>query len=290
MEILAIIPARSGSKGLPDKNILPLDGKPMIAYSIELALASKLITRVIVSTDSEQYMEIAREYGAETPFIRPTEFAQDDSLDIDVFYHALSWLRDNESYVPDICVQLRPCGPVRDAKLVDKIIQRLINNPSFDSIRTVSNSTQLPYKMWHLSEDKLLIPVMRDIPECYNMLRQNLPKTYYQNGYVDAVKPHVVLEQRSMTGKNIGGYIVDEYFDIDYPEDVSLVEACIKIRTRQQSFLIDEECIKNDSSIVEKLKKAGHIVYIKNQEIETDYYISNKTINLSDLEKIICRT
>jgi CMP-N-acetylneuraminic acid synthetase len=318
MEILAIIPARSGSKGLPHKNIKMIDGKPMIAYSIELALASNLITRVIVSTDSEHYMEIAKEYGAETPFVRPAEFARDDSLDIDVFYHALSWLRDNEGYVPEICVQLRPCGPVRDYVIVDKIIQHLIDNPQFDSMRAVMRSTEIPYKMWFLSEDGVLSPVMNEMPECYNMLRQSLPQTYFQNGYVDAVRPKVVLEQRSMNGANIGGYVVDEYFDIDYQHDVALVESCLKIRSKNMSLLVDIEGILIDETgipiyhnldLIKSLKALGHSVYLKypnenNDEvikklenlvvdgvveafIETDYYISTKAIGMSDLKKII---
>lgn len=224
MEILAIIPARSGSKGVPHKNILECAGKPLLAYPIEHALASKHITRVIVSTDSEEYMKIARHFGAETPFRRPNEYAADDSLDIDVFYHALTWLRDNEGYIPDICVQLRACSPARDIGIIDEIIQRLIDNPGWDSIRTVARSTENPYKMWHFADDGLLSPIMKDIPECYNMPRQQLPVTYYQNGYVDAVRSHVILEQRSMTGKHIGGFIVDEYFDIDNPEDIAIVE------------------------------------------------------------------
>jgi CMP-N-acetylneuraminic acid synthetase len=318
MEILAIIPARSGSKGLPHKNIKMIDGKPMIAYSIELALASNLITRVIVSTDSEHYMEIAKEYGAETPFVRPTEFARDDSLDIDVFYHALSWLRDNEGYVPEICVQLRPCGPVRDYVIVDKIIQHLIDNPQFDSMRAVMRSTEIPYKMWFLSENGVLSPVMNEVPECYNMLRQSLPQTYFQNGYVDAVRPNVVFEQHSMNGANIGGYIIDEYFDIDYPHDVALVESCIKIRKKKQSFLVDVEGILIDEvgtplhqnlALIKNLKASGHSVFLrclsKNKEeiieklgnltvdgvvegfIETDYFISIKAIGISNLLKII---
>ena len=105
-KILALIPARSGSKSVVNKNIRKINGKPMMAYSIEHAKASKYINRIIVSTDSEEYAQIAREYGAETPFIRPAEYATDTALDIDVFAHALSFLKEKEDYVPDIIVQL----------------------------------------------------------------------------------------------------------------------------------------------------------------------------------------
>ena len=108
MNILAIIPARSGSKSVVNKNIRLINNKPMMAYSIEHALNSKLINRVIVSTDSEEYAEIARQYGAEVPFIRPAEYATDTALDIDVFRHALTFLKETEGYEADIVVQLRP--------------------------------------------------------------------------------------------------------------------------------------------------------------------------------------
>lgn len=317
MEILALIPARSGSKGVPRKNIRMVAGKPMLAYPIEQALSSKLITRAVVSTDSEEYMEIARRHGASTPFRRPAEFAGDDSLDIDVFFHALSWLRDNEGYVPDICVQLRPCSPVRDVSIVDRIIQALIDNPQWDSVRAVSRSTENPYKMWHMADDGTLSPLIGGFPECYNMLRQQLPVTFLQNGYVDAMRPRVVLEQRSMTGNVIGGFIVDEYFDVDHPGDLDLVEACAHIRAGRRVFLIDAEgClldadggfVETNAQIVKRIKAAGHTVFVRcpraREEVcawleslgvddivtdyaQADYHISAKNISMSDLGKIV---
>jgi len=320
MDILAIIPARSGSKGVPNKNIRIIDNKPMLAYSIELALASKLITRVIVSSDSEQYMKIAQTYGAEAPFIRPEEFARDESLDIDVFYHALTWLRERENYNPCICVHLRPCSPVRDPLVTDNVIARLIDTPELDSVRTVSHSSETPYKMWHLSDNCILTPVISSSIEYYNMPRQSLPQTYYITGYVDAVRSDVILNQRSMTGTTIGGYIFEEYFNVDYPGDLDLVESCLKIRNQgiRRSFLFDAELImleKNEivlRSIFDKicrLKKLGHTVHIRCQNfgkdevlrklgditidgivtefMETDYFISRKSLSFSMLEKIL---
>ena len=107
-QILALIPARGGSKGVPRKNVMMLDGKPMIAYSILQAQASQRINRVVVSTDDEEIAAVAREWGAEVPFMRPAEYAQDLSPDIDVFRHALTWLRDNQNYEPEMVVHLRP--------------------------------------------------------------------------------------------------------------------------------------------------------------------------------------
>ena len=113
MEILAIIPARGGSKSIPRKNIRPLAGHPLIAYSIAAGRQSRLVTRTIVSTDDEEIAAVARQYGAETPFLRPAEFAQDNTTDFPVFTHALGWLKEHEGYQPDIIVQLRPTSPIR---------------------------------------------------------------------------------------------------------------------------------------------------------------------------------
>src|SRR5512135_1117225 len=107
-DILALIPARGGSKGIPRKNIRNFAGYPLIAWSIAAAKQSKLVTRVIVSTDDEEIASVARELGAEVPFLRPAELAQDKSLDLPVFEHALQWLKENEGYQPDVVVQLRP--------------------------------------------------------------------------------------------------------------------------------------------------------------------------------------
>jgi len=111
---LALIPARSGSKSLPHKNVREFAGKPLLAHSIDHALAARTIGRVIVSTDSEHYAAIAREYGAETPFLRPAELATDHATDLVVFQHALAWLREHEDWEPDIVVHLRPTYPRRD--------------------------------------------------------------------------------------------------------------------------------------------------------------------------------
>lgn len=214
-EILAIIPARSGSKSVVDKNIRMLGGKPMLCHSIDHAKASQYITRVIVSTDSEKYADIARKYGAEVPFLRPAEYATDISLDIDVFEHALGWLKEKEGYEPDLVVQLRPTYPIRKIADIDAMIERMLQDDTIDSIRCVAPAMEIPYKMWHMDEKNQLTPLMKDIPECYNMPRQQLPKAYYQNACIDVIRTHVITEQHSMSGKKIAGYLMDENFDID---------------------------------------------------------------------------
>ena len=192
----------------------------MLAHSVRHALDSRYITRVIVSTDSEKYAEIAREYGAEVPFIRPAELATDTALDVDVFYHALTFLRDSEGYFPRLVVQLRPTYPVRRVSDIDTMIERMLADETLDSMRCVAPATEIPHKMWFLNDDGLTIrPVIDDPPECYNMPRQELPKAYYQNACVDIIRPSVILDQHSMSGIKIACYIMDENYDIDTEED-----------------------------------------------------------------------
>lgn len=218
-EVLAIIPARSGSKSVIDKNIRPIAGKPMIAYSIEHGLKAECIDRVIVSTDSEKYADIARRYGAEVPFIRPAEYATDTALDIDVFRHALTFLKENEGYEPEIVVQLRPTYPIRRISDIEAMVKYMREHPDVDSMRCIAPAKEVAYKMWFKDDDGMLSPIMTDIPECYNMPRQQLPKIYYQNACIDVVRASVILEQNSMSGKKIAGYEMDENFDIDTEEE-----------------------------------------------------------------------
>jgi N-acylneuraminate cytidylyltransferase len=233
-EVLALIPARGGSKGLPRKNVRELAGKPLIAYSIETALASRWITRTIVSTDDPEIAEAAKRFGAEVPFIRPAEFAQDHSLDIEVFRHALEWLEKEQGYRPELVVHLRPTCPIRNVQLVDRAIQALIDHPEGDSIRSVSLPEQTPYKMWRIEGDwmKPLLEVPGE-KEHFNLPRQKLPRVYWQNGYVDVTRPRNILERNGMSGSRILPLIVDEeWVDIDYEESLHLAEKMLGERSK----------------------------------------------------------
>lgn len=216
VQVLAIIPCRSGSKGIPHKNIQPFLGKPLMAHSIECALASRVVTRTVVSTDDPEYAKIARQYGAEVPFLRPVEIAGDLSTDLEVFLHALNWYRENEGFLPEICLHLRPTYPVRNVEDVDNILKILMDHPEIDSVRSVVRSPETPYKMWFLGEGNLLSPVIRlEREESYNLPRQLLPSVYLQNACIDAVRTKVILNKRSMTGDAIYGYVMDHLYDID---------------------------------------------------------------------------
>jgi CMP-N-acetylneuraminic acid synthetase len=219
-DILALIPARSGSKSIPDKNVRDFAGKPLLAHSIEHARAAHSIGRVIVSTDSEAYAEIARSFGAETPFLRPGSLAQDESTDLVVFLHALEWLRDNEGWQPDIVVHLRPTYPTRDPADIDRVVEILRRDESLDSVRTVAPAPATPYKMWTRGADGLLAPVADRGDEAYNQPRQVLPQVFLQNACIDAVRSRVIIEEKSMTGRRIFGYVTEENLDIDTYEDM----------------------------------------------------------------------
>lgn len=230
MDILALIPARSGSKGIPHKNIRLFDGKPLLAHSIDHALRSQRITRVIISTDSEEYAEIARSYGAEAPFLRPTSISQDQSTDLEVFQHALQWLRLHEGYEPEVVVQLRPTYPIRDVTDIDNVVDILLQRPEVDAVRSVTPAPETPFKMWFMAEDNRLTPVVNsDLKDAYNMPRQALPATYLQNACIDATRPSVIFEQQSMTGHNIVGYVMEYNYDIDTELQLQAAQAAVAI-------------------------------------------------------------
>ena len=236
--ILALIPARGGSKGVPRKNVMMLAGKPLIAYSILQAQASQRINRVIVSTDDAEIAAVAREWGAEVPFIRPAEYAEDFSPDLDVFRHALSALKEHENYVPDMIVHLRPTGPVRRIKLIDEAIELLAAHPDADALRSVGLAIQTPYKMWRITPEGYLDPLLRldGITDCQSKPRQQLPMVYWQNGYVDVIRPRAIQEKNSMWGDRAIPFVVEEpLFELDYPENIPLIEdALLRLHEGEQ--------------------------------------------------------
>jgi N-acylneuraminate cytidylyltransferase len=232
-EVLALIPARGGSKGIPRKNIRDFAGYPLIAYSILAALRARLVTRVIVSTDDEEIAAIARQWGAETPFLRPSELAQDNTQDLSVMQHALEWLKKNEDYTPEVVVWLRPTSPVRPVNCVDDAVRLLIDHPEADSVRGVVPAGQNPYKMWRISEGSgLMQPLIGvdGIKEAYNAPRQILPSVYWQTGHIDAIRSNVIMQKHSPTGDVIMPLHINPVYtvDIDQPSDWKAAEALVK--------------------------------------------------------------
>ncbi len=222
-EIIAIIPARGGSKGVPRKNIRPFAGHPLIAYSIAAALQAETVTRVLVTTDDEEIAEVARHYGAETPFLRPAELSADRTTDLPVFQHALIWLDENEHYRPDVVLHLHATTPVRPQGCLDQAVRLLLDQLQADCVRSVVEAGQNPHKMWHIdAATGRMVPLLTvpGISEPYNAPRQSLPLVYWQTGHVNAIRPATILGG-SMTGKIILPIVINPRYlvDIDTPAD-----------------------------------------------------------------------
>ncbi len=217
-EVLALIPARGGSKGIPRKNIRNFAGYPLIAWSIAAAQRAACAPRVVVSTDDAEIAAIARQFGAETPFLRPAELARDQTTDLPVFQHALTWLAEQEGYRPQVVVQLRPTSPLRPPGLIDEAVRILLSHPEADSVRGVVPSGQNPFKMWRFeTPDRPMRPLLtlEGVKEPYNAPRQSLPPTYWQTGHIDAMRPATILEKGSMTGALVYPLVIEARYALD---------------------------------------------------------------------------
>lgn len=260
MKILALIIARGGSKGVPRKNIKLLAGKPLIAYPIDEAKKSKYINRIILTTDDVEIAEIGRKYGAETPFFRPAELAQDATTELPVVQHALNWLCEHENYVPDVVIRLVPTSPLSTAEYIDKGIEIMLQNPDADSVRSVTESPKHPLKCWHLEDGHLTPFIPKEIygfDEPYIMPRQKLPKAFMNNGAVDVLRPSVILEKNSWLGSKIYGFEMPakNSINIDTLEDFEEAE---KILSRKmvlysgpvESFPVVKQKLGNKFEVV----------------------------------------
>lgn len=224
-KIFAIIPARGGSKGVPKKNIKPLGGYPLIAFSVAAAKLCTEIERAIVSTDSPEIAEIAKSYGAEVPFLRPPELAQDDSPDIDFVRHVLEWLGTNEGSVPDFLVQLRPTTPLRDPALIDSAIRTIKANAEATSLRSAHELQEPVQKMMGIRNGFLLGLFPDDPrPEYYNLPRQAFPPSYHPNGYVDIIRTDLLRRSNNLHGPRILAFITPVAVEVDRPEDFEYLE------------------------------------------------------------------
>jgi N-acylneuraminate cytidylyltransferase len=216
-EVLAVVQARGGSKSILRKNARPLAGHPLVAYSIAAGLSARYVTRLIISTDDPELAAIAKDYGAEVPFMRPEALARDETPDLPLFQHALRWLKEREGYEPDVVVQLRPTSPLRPAGLVDQAVEALLENPRADSARGVTVSNQTPYKMWKVRGDGFLQPLLEagGLHEPYNMPRQALPQILWQTGHIDAIRRDTILRHNSLTGQLVVPILIDRRYGID---------------------------------------------------------------------------
>ena len=225
MEVVAVIPARGGSKTMPRKNVAPFLGKPLIYWSIIAALRSHQVTRVIVSTDDEEIAQVAAMHGAEVPFRRPMKLAGDLVVDFPVIQHALDVLRETEGYSPDFVVQLRPTSPLRPGGLIDEGISKLRQCPHADSLRVVCTPFNNPYKMWRLAGHFMEPLIDSGIPEQVNQPRQVLPQVYWQIGTLDVIRSSTIIDKQSLIGDRVLPMIIDSGLAADIDDEKSLAVA-----------------------------------------------------------------
>ena len=224
MRILTIIPARGGSKSLPKKNILKLKGKPLLCHSVDYSLKSKLVVTTIVSTDSQEIADIAINCGASVPFIRPDEFAQDDTRDYPVIRHALDFF-EAQGQIFDLYILLRPTSPMRPPGLIEKAVGILKNNPSVSSVRSVAKIKEHPYRAWQQNQDGSISGFINNEAEPYNIPRQELPALYFQTGDIEAIRRETLISG-SISGDCVFPLIIkhEEMIDIDNESDFNRAE------------------------------------------------------------------
>jgi CMP-N,N'-diacetyllegionaminic acid synthase len=224
-KILAIIPARGGSKGIPNKNVMNISGKPLIAYTIDAGKKSKYIDEIIVSTDSEVIKTIAEKYGAKVPFLRPDKLSNDSAKSIDVVIHAIEHYK-NKNIIFDYILLLQPTSPLRTGKHIDEAIEKLlIGNGS--SLVSVCEADENPILMRSIQDDKLR-EVMRF--EGTNLRRQDLPAFYKFNGALYINSTDMLINDKKFVDENTMPYIMDKESsaDIDTMLDAKLVEVIMK--------------------------------------------------------------
>jgi CMP-N,N'-diacetyllegionaminic acid synthase len=224
-KIFALIPARAGSKGVPNKNIMELNGHPLLGWSIAAAKKSKLIDRVVVSTDSHEYADIAMLYGAEVPFIRPNEISNDSSTDLEFIEHALDFFR-SESNEPDYIAHLRPTTPIRDPQLIDKAIESLCNKTNCTSLRSIHEMSETAYKTLEIDSSEYLRPIgLVDSSKIDNNApRQTFPKTYQANGYIDILISSHIRRNGNIHGDKCLPFLTDQAIEIDCSDDFRYLE------------------------------------------------------------------
>jgi len=241
-DIVAIIPARSGSKSVIDKNITLLSGHPLIAYSIAIAKLSNKIGRVIVSTNSVEYSIIAQIYGAEVPFLRPEEFSSDDATDRDFLIHAMNFLNVSEKLLPEYWVHLRPTTPLREIAIIDDAIDCLLNDSTSTSLRSGHKAPESPLKWFMKDEDGYFKGLMdSDVEdEVYNLPKEAFDDVYIPDGYIDILKASHVMNKKTVHGNKIMGF--------ESP-------VCTEVDSKDELYYIQYQIEKNGSQLLDYLDK-----------------------------------
>ena len=217
--IWAIIPARSGSKSIREKNIMLLNKKPLIFYTIRSAIKSKIFSRVLLLTDSLKFAKIAKKYGAEIPFLRPKSISRDNSTDNELYEYLIKFLTKKNISPPDFFAHLSPTVPIRINNIIKKGVNFFFKNKKskYESMRSVSEMSQPSYKMMRIINGKLCSILKKDFNlNKLNMPRQLYEKTYIPNGLIDIISSKSFLKNKSTHGKRVIPFVVNQlYVDID---------------------------------------------------------------------------
>ena len=234
---IALIPARSGSKRVPDKNIRPIAGHPLIAYSLAAARESGVFSDIVVSTDSQYYADISHYYGADIPFIRPAEYAGDFSPDIEWIVYTLKRLKE-EGKEYDCFSIIRPTSPFRLSKTIQQAWNIFLSEDGIDSLRAIEKCSQHPGKMWIVRGKRMfpLLPFGSEQQPWHSSATQSLPLIYVQNASLEIAWTSVALEKGSIGGEVIVPFFTEGYegFDVNHPHDWQIAEELI--RTGQASL------------------------------------------------------
>lgn len=224
-KVVALIPARAGSKGVPNKNVRLLGGHSLLAWSIAACLKSSSIDRVIVSTDSAEYAELAQKLGAEAPFLRPAAISGDRSTDYDFIVHALDWLAA-EKGEPDYLVHIRPTTPLRDPQLIDDAVAAFIAAPNATALRSVQKMPESAYKTFEIAEGGQLkrLGVDNTDLDSANNARQQFPDTYQANGYVDVLSTVFIRKAKLIHGDHVMPFITPTVVEVDTEDDFAHLE------------------------------------------------------------------
>lgn len=224
-KVVALIPARAGSKGVPNKNVRLLGGHSLLAWSIAACLKSSSIDRVIVSTDSAEYAELAQKLGAEAPFLRPAAISGDRSTDYDFIIHALDWLAA-EKGEPEYLVHIRPTTPLRDPRLIDNAVAAFIAAPDATALRSVQEMPESAYKTFEMTAGgqlKRLGANNTDLDSANNA-RQQFPSTYQANGYVDVLSTVFIRKTKLIHGNHVIPFITPTVVEVDTEDDFAHLE------------------------------------------------------------------
>jgi CMP-N-acetylneuraminic acid synthetase len=222
VKVFALVTARSGSKGVPDKNIKNIGGHSLLDWSIKSSLKAQSISQVYLSTDSEVYANIGKISGALVPFLRPKELASDTANDLDVIKHFLSLIDDN----PDALVHIRPTTPLRNPSILDKAIEMFFHKKAeLTSLRSVHEMSESAYKSFEV-DDKGFLSTIGSIEsgDKANLPRQAFPKTYIANGYVDVLDPNYILKENKLHGDKILALQTPVVTEVDSIEDLEYLE------------------------------------------------------------------